>query len=597
MCGVAGLVGAGVGGFASFMEKALAHRGPDCAVTWGGRGIELVQTRLAINDLSEGGVQPFHSHGGRFTVVYNGEIYNDAEIRTQYRLDGISPCDGAVIPEMWARRGPECLEDLRGMYAICVFDNLTSKTWLAVDPLGMKTLYTVQSQCGVAFASEAVPLANFFGRATVEPHTRAVFEAWGCLPEGRSGVSGIDRMAPGEVREFDATGHEVARSSVQMARWRRRATRWTDVVEAFVESVDLHLRSDVPLGLMLSAGVDSAAVAWAAAAAGRRLNCYTLDFAGSPGEGPEAARIARAYGHPHEVITADPDIGSVIANYLGRLDRPTCDGLNVYIMSSIMRSSGLKVALTGTGGDEVLAGYPHHSRRVALPHRLNRAAQIAARRSLGVAGAIERPQARRGARIRPALERLLHGLHGTARGALAFEPGISVAGQRAQHPDYGTVEATFQGPDLNQLSSFLGTNEYTQAEWSHYLAPMLLADADVFSMAFGLELRLPFVDVAVVAAAMQVEGRTPGKGPFVAATGDPILREVAARPKTGFNLPMGRWLGSTPISLDSEELKRERVLPHVPETGPRAQLSSWKDIVFSAWTDRIRDDSQEQDPP
>lgn len=121
------------------------------------------------------------------------------------------------------------------------------------------------------------------------------------------------------------------------------------MVDAFVESVDLHLMADVPLGLMLSEGVDSAAVAWAAAEAGRKLDCFTLDFLGSPGEGAGAARIAEAYGHSHHVLGADPDVESLVDDYLTHVDRPTCDGLNVLLVSNAIRAAGIKVALAGTG--------------------------------------------------------------------------------------------------------------------------------------------------------------------------------------------------------------------------------------------------------
>lgn len=185
MCGIGGVLGRPTEGFAAFMQDALRHRGPDGQVSWAEGGIILTQTRLAIIDVSDEGTQPFHSRDGRFTVIYNGEIYNHQELRTRHAL-AAPPCDGAMLPELWAKLGPACLSELRGMFAICVFDRLDRRMWLAVDPLGMKPLYVRRRPAEVAFSSEAMPLAQHFGDSAPEDGAQAIFEAWGAfLPTGR----------------------------------------------------------------------------------------------------------------------------------------------------------------------------------------------------------------------------------------------------------------------------------------------------------------------------------------------------------------------------------------------------------------------------
>ncbi len=585
MCGIGGVLGRPTEGFAAFMQDALRHRGPDGQVSWAEGGIILTQTRLAIIDVSDEGTQPFHSRDGRFTVIYNGEIYNHQELRTRHAL-AAPPCDGAMLPELWAKLGPACLSELRGMFAICVFDRLDRRMWLAVDPLGMKPLYVRRRPAEVAFSSEAMPLAQHFGDSAPEDGAQAIFEAWGCLPPNRSGIAAIERLVPGEVREFDGNGHEVARSEIPLDRWKRGETSWRDVVDAFVESVDLHLMADVPLGLMLSEGVDSAAVAWAAAEAGRKLDCFTLDFLGSPGEGAGAARIAEAYGHSHHVLGADPDVESLVDDYLTHVDRPTCDGLNVLLVSNAIRAAGIKVALAGTGGDEVLAGYGHHRSRWVLGDKASRSARSSARAGLRFVSS--------GRGIGPfglrqlgprANEKLLAGLHGVARGVLSADPQKRVAAYRAQHPDYADLEVGFAGPRFEDLAPDLGVGLFTAAEWKYYLGPMLLADADVFSMAAGLEARLPFVDVGVIAAALQVQDRSAGKGGFVQATGDALLARIAVRPKTGFELPMGRWLRA--LHVGSDPRAGTRALTHVREAPRRSELGEWKGLVWSSWASRL----------
>lgn len=585
MCGIAGILGEPIEGFAGFMQDALRHRGPDGEISWVEDRVTLVQTRLAIVDVSDEGTQPFHSRDGRFTVVYNGEIYNHQELRSRHGLLA-APCDGAILPELWAKLGPDCLSELRGMFAICVYDRHERRIWLAVDPLGMKPLYVRRRPAQVTFSSEAMPLARYFGDAEQEYDAQALFEAWGCLPANRSGIVGIERLVPGEVREFDEVGREVARSEIPIHRWRRAETTWRDVVDAFVESVDGHLMSDVPLGLMLSKGVDSAAIAWAAAETGRKLDCFTLDFVGSPREGAGAARIAEAYGHSHHVLSADPDVRSVVGDYLAHVDRPTCDGLNVLLVAHAIRAEGIKVALTGTGGDEVLAGYAYHQMRRVLGERACLSARRAADSSLRFVSQ-DRGLGPVGLRLLgpAATDRVLTGLHGVARGVLSADARKRVVAYRAQHPGYSDLDVDFAGPRFGDLAADLDANLFTEVEWQYFLGPMLLADADLFSMAAGLEARLPFVDVEVAAAALQVRERSPGKQGFVEATGDPLLARIASQPKTGFELPMGRWLRM--LDIESDARGGARVLPKIRESRRRSQLGEWKGLVWSAWSSRL----------
>ena len=581
MCGIAGSIGLGNKGFVDFMQKALGHRGPDGQTSWADDDVVLVQTRLAIVDVSDEGAQPFHSRDGRITVIYNGEIYNHGQLRGRHGLDAV-PCDGAILPELWAKLGPSCLSELRGMFAMCVYDHLEQRVWLAVDPMGMKPLYVRSRRDGVSFSSEAMPIARFFGDTEPETLASPLFESWGCLPVGRSGIEGIERMAPGEVRVHDCSGQEISRWGIPLKSWRREPTSWRDVVDAFVESVDLHLMADVPVGLMLSQGVDSAAIAWAAAEAGRKLDCFTLDFAGSPGEGDGAAEIARSFGHSHRVLRSDPDIPEVVVDYLAHVDRPTCDGLNAFLISREIRNAGLKVALAGTGGDEILAGYSYHRRRAGLSVRWNAAAAAIAKSMLARSRIWDVGQERGGRS--PLREGALNGLHGIARGALASRPSARVQAYRAHHPDYASIDADAPTLPFEELADDSSVNDFTRAEYAYYLSPMLLADADVFSMSVGLEVRLPFVDLGVVGAALQVPDRVRGKGAFVDATGDSLLASIAARPKTGFELPMARWLADLPI-----QVRGEGVRTPFPISQRRQTLVHWKQIVWDAWSRRLAD--------
>lgn len=587
MCGIAGSIGSADESRTTSVAGRLKHRGPDSHSLWADPSIALAQTRLAIVDTSEHGTQPFFSPDGRYAVIYNGELYNHAALRQRYKISA-DPCDGAILPSLWAKLGAKCLEEIEGMYAMCVHDRDSGHSWLAVDPLGVKPLYVSTLASGTYFASEAVALATQLSPAPgVDSGARALFEAWGCLPSDMSGLRGVTRLSPGEVRRYDTRGVEIGRSWISLTKWRRGETSWADVVDAFVASVEAHLMSDVPIGLMLSEGVDSAAIAWAAAEVGQRLECFTLDFKGSPGEGEGAARIARSYGHNHTTITSDPDLPSVVRGFLAAVDRPTCDGLNTYLICSEMRQIGLKAALTGTGGDEVLLGYGHHLGGPATPPWFATPAASSARRLISLRSN-GLPPAGWNQRLSPrTADQLVRRLHGLARNGLATQPAQRVRAFRAQHPYYRELPHPFPGPRFEDLASDSPMLAITDAEWRHYLGPTLLADADVFSMANSLELRVPFVDLGVVAAALPVKDRHPGKQAFVNATKDNLLAEIVRRPKTGFTLPMARWISAIEGLELGMSLADTPALPRVLVPDHRQVLDRWKSIVWAAWLRRV----------
>lgn len=234
------------------------------------------------------------------------------------------------------------------MYALAVYDRDTDEeTWLAVDPLGIKTLYLKIVDEAVIFGSEAVAVAATAGASDVEPDAPELFQSWGCLQADRSGMDGIARMPPGRVVRFDKQGTLHEESDVDTTVWRSTPTTWADVTRHFVESVEMHLRADVPIGLLLSAGVDSSSIAWAAAELGTKLDCFTLNLPGVASEGPIASKTASAFGHLHHVIEAGPHIEKDLQTFLQRVDRPTSDGANTYLVSAAMRRQGLKVAHRG----------------------------------------------------------------------------------------------------------------------------------------------------------------------------------------------------------------------------------------------------------
>ena len=529
------------------LNRLQAHRGPDDAVVHRVGPFVLGNTRLAIQDPGPEGNQPFTSADGRYVVVFNGEIYNFLELIDEHRLQPAGRCDGAIIPELWSRLGPACLRRFRGMYGLAVVDRDASTLTLARDPLGIKPLYWRATEKGrLAFASESRALAALDPRPRIDPEAMACFLHLGAVAGAMSPFEGVEAVRPNEYVTFDAAGRFVRQPVIvgggPVPQWPSSdADPGPGLGARFTESVDLHLRSDVPTALLLSGGVDSTAVALAAGRLGHSLQCLTV--AGLPGthdESRQAADSAARYGHTHQVVRADLDTATVDA-FFSAMPRPTIDGLNTLVVSRAVRAEGYKVALSGLGADEALGGY-RHFRLLArmgvlaglqrLPDRLTRLA-ISAGRTV-----------RPGPRWRK-IDRLV----GDSAPRTPWELDLLV--REVLPPDDVRRMTGIDPRALAVTTPPAGAADQPRfqamvaAELALYLQSVLLPDADGFSMASSVELRVPFLDLPFFTQAVAA---TAGRKNYVGKTllthsmGDPHLDAVAAMPKRGFALPMARWM-------------------------------------------------------
>ena len=308
-----------------------------------------------------------------------------------------------------------------------------------------------------------------------------------------------------------------------------------DLQQALIDSVNVHLRSDVPTALLLSSGLDSGALAWAAAELGQKLTCVTVEMGGGRDESAGAAAIASRFGHQHVLAVSPPGVDRA-ESFFESMQRPSIDGLNTFLVSHAIADEGFKVALSGMGADEVLGGYNSFRWLRALPV-LRAADRIGVTRPatsvLDAAGLSRRwPKARD--LLDPEGPRDSAGLSRLSRRVL---PAGDI--QRLL-PSASIGAATRNGRmDGRALS---------EAEVVNYLGGTLLPDADAFSMAWSIELRVPFVDVPFARAALAQDARRGvGKKGFAAALGDSLLAQVAATPKQGFSLPMDSWMRSGPL--------------------------------------------------
>ncbi|MDQ1654251.1 MAG: hypothetical protein QOI35_3451, partial [Cryptosporangiaceae bacterium] len=539
MCGICGASGPEAERSVAVLNQLQRHRGPDHTAAAPAGRYTLGNTRLAIVDLTESGNQPLVSSDGAIVCVFNGEIYNHRELISQHGLRPTSDSDGGVVPELYSRFGTAALRLLRGMFALAIVDLRDGHLLLARDPLGIKPLYWCRRAGDLLFASEARALTTVARLPGVAREALAEFLRCGHLASGQAPFRGIESLAPNEWAEFDGAA-VVRRGEVRPQLWDDPPPppSGEEVRETLLESVRLHLRSDVPTALLLSSGIDSAAIAWAAAGRGASVTAFTVDVGGGRSEAAAAAQIARHYGHGHVVLTRAVE-ASDVARFVAAMQRPSIDGLNSYLVCEAVAERGVKVALSGLGGDEAIGGYRHF--------RLLRALRILAWAD----------------RISPALRRALLG-HLPMRGPLASGKACELLGpdgprdadglSRLQRRLFGPADiAALTGSpqsgnlDRGNLDRTRGSGrsarELSGAELETYLQGMLLPDADAYSMASGVELRVPFVDVDFLRAALAVDPhRGIGKRGFAHMLGEPLLVAAAARPKQGFSVPMDQWM-------------------------------------------------------
>jgi asparagine synthase (glutamine-hydrolysing) len=565
MCGIAGLIGVRDEGLllARRLLAGLQHRGPDdCGVEQPVATATLVQTRLAIIDLSPAGHQPMRDEPPQGLppnwVVFNGEIYNYRELREELSTEGVhfrSRCDTEAILHAYRRWGTRCVEHLRGMFAICLVDTAAGLAHLWRDRLGIKPLYTCRIGSGLAFSSEVRPLLDLDGVARrVNPAALESFFAQGAVQGDDSIVAGVTMLRPASHLCVELeSGREVSRRTYWHLSTREVLCTDPDAQIDGLRSIARetlreHLISDAPLGIFLSGGVDSAAVlTMASEVCPESLRTLTIGFDLAAADETAAARAtARAFGVQHQVVRlSGSEVLAQIEPALAAADQPTVDGFNTYFVSRAAREAGLTVALSGLGADELFGGYASFAQAPwALKMRRTAPLRWGARFGAGMVNS------RWGAKIGEAARRRADLLEMYLLRRELFLPGE----RRSLHdlPDDCEPSSGLQRSLTEELRrQACGMDEINQIslyEIQLYMRHMLLRDSDAFSMAAPIEYRVPFLDHLLVERVFALPGerKKPDGRP------KPVLLEIAGprlpdavwkRPKRGFTFPWESWLG------------------------------------------------------
>jgi asparagine synthase (glutamine-hydrolysing) len=574
MCGLAGMIGSDrdmVRDAVQRMTRALRHRGPDAEgveVHAFGRGwLGLGHRRLSILDLSPLGHQPMGHGPSGCRITFNGEIYNFPRLKRDLEARGEmvrSGSDTEVLLAGLARHGEAYTRQLEGMYAFAFFDPRGPRLVLARDPAGIKPLYVARAGDALLFASEIrAILASGLMARSVSPAGVAGLLAYGAVPQPLTLLDAIRMNPPGswQVVTPAENGSGAWSAAAPTVWWEPPepdtdppagdlVPRTRDILDAAVRD---HLIADVPVGLFLSAGLDSAAIAGLAARHSKEVRAFTVGFADQPDfdELGIAAETAKRHGLPHTPIQIpNHEAEEAARQWLAAADQPSMDGLNVFVIAKAVRAHGIKVALCGLGADELFGGYPSF-REVPMVRRLARAVgwmPRAARRGLAGVLTVRQPAA-----VRHKLADMLGGTGRVATLALQRRRVLSdrqLAGL-GLHPVQVGLSANFLPPEAERLLPSAGSDPgwaISVVESRFYQTNVLLRDSDADGMAHGLEIRVPFLDQRLLDWMHRQPGevRFPaGRAPkhlLRAAAADLLCPELLDRPKTGFTLPLRRWM-------------------------------------------------------
>jgi asparagine synthase (glutamine-hydrolysing) len=582
-------------------REAMRARGPDGSGAWwsADRRCGFGHRRLSIIDLSDRAAQPMTSDDGCLVVVCNGEIYNYPELRTELEADGVrfrTTSDTEVLLHLYARAGTKMVNRLRGMFAFAIWDSTRRGIFLARDPYGIKPLYTADDGWTFRFASQVKALlaGNQVSRDP-EPAGIVGFHLFGSVLAPFTLYREIRVLPAGHTQWIDINGARGPKPFASLAEVlatgalnRQPAGDFCERLRGgIVDSVRAHLLADVEVGLFLSAGVDSGALLGVMRDVGRgQVRAITLGYAefhgSSQDEVPLAAQISHLYGANHIVRqVTEQEFCNDFPLILEAMDQPSIDGVNAWFVSKAAKEAGLKVVLSGLGGDELLGGYPSF---VDLPRW---------RFWFGSFG-------------------LVPGLASLTRNAVEIIPGLAQKRPKAaglveysrswpgaylvrrglflphELPRIVGLEIAREGlrrlDPLRRLGECLTPDPGSSAgrvcalESSNYMRTQLLRDIDWAGMAHGIEVRVPLVDFTLLKSiAPFVPILRPGLGKSALANVPtvPLPRDIVARAKSGFGLPIGDWMAA---------VASEHSSPCRCHSGNPGLVSRvWSQAVLSNW--------------
>jgi asparagine synthase (glutamine-hydrolysing) len=562
----------------SSMNDAIAHRGVDGHQIWSSsnRAVCLGHRRLAILDLSSSGAQPMKSSDDSLVVTFNGEIYNYLEIAKELKAEGIelvAHCDTTVLLAAFKFWGKDCLKKFRGMFAFAIWDQKKQELFCARDQLGIKPFYWWSDGNTFIFSSEIKGiLASGLVPRIADNEAISLYLQFYCIPQPRTILKDVKALMPGHSITISVSDGLIGEQYFDLSEVEADESIGQNEAEkivrnGFLESVSLHLRSDVPVGLFLSGGIDSASLAGVVAKVyqEKELHTFSIGFKDKSNldESGLAAVVANKVGSTHHKMTLEAiDLKNNFDDFIQAIDQPSGDGLNSFFVSKIA-SDYVKVALSGLGGDEIFLGYRymkelfrmHEMERVFGGKNLIKGLSYFSKFGLGRSFLYR--SGLRFAQLAGKTDKECYEFYRSLR-----DPGpVSLLFKITSRTEFGLnniVEPVL--PFRTKLSVEDRLNRLSKAELSFYTTNMLLRDADATSMASTIELRVPFLetkfvqDALRIKSALKIKNGGVNKPLFVSALQDFIPKEVLSAKKKGFEMPVGNWLKAR-FENELEDLK------------------------------------------
>jgi asparagine synthase (glutamine-hydrolysing) len=623
MCGIAGIIRLNTnnGRLEAKIEKmqtALKHRGPDDAGIYisTDKQAALAHTRLSILDLSAAGHQPMSTTDNRYHITFNGEIYNFQELRENLISQGEkfhSQTDTEVILKLYQRIGSDCVQHLRGMFAFAIWDDLEKTCFLARDPLGIKPLYYYQLGTTLVFASELrAVLASGLPAINMSLEGLYGYLTTGSVPEPYTLIADIYCLSAGNWLYWQ-NGNITKKQYWQINFTPEKISppEAREIVrKALLDSIQHHFISDVPVGIFLSGGIDSTTILGLATQTQKsQLSTYSITFAESEfNEGELAQKIANHFGAKHtEYQVTSSFAKTILPDFLAAIDQPSIDGFNTFCVSKVAHDHGMKVVLSGLGGDEIFGGYQSFQKvpqMVEWSKKLNILPFLRTGLGIGLESWGNSPRIKRFGDFLTQTPSFASA-YGTFRGIFSHEEACMIINQlsistpilpplvppyqggkpessslplvppyqmekpessslplvppyQGKKPESSSLPLVppYQGkkPESSSLPLARGglgwgstpEDEVSFLELSCYMRNQLLRDSDVMSMNWGLELRVPFVDKNLLEAVAPIPSNirlAQGKKLLTQAITE-IPDWVINRPKKGFSFPFESWMNS-----------------------------------------------------
>lgn len=594
MCGIAGLLGItqsleNLERLSRRMQIALQHRGPDDQGIYISSNcqVALVHTRLSILDLSSAGHQPMSTADQRYWITFNGEIYNFRQLRAEMELAGehfYSQTDTEVVLKLYQKWGANCVKKLRGMFAFAIWDDWEKACFIARDPLGIKPLYYWQAGLSFIFASEVrTILASGIPPRQISVEGLQGYLLAGSVPEPHTLIEGIYCLEAGQSLYWQAG--TVKKTTYWQLQFPAESIPLPDAIAkvraAFLDSIQHHFISDVPVGIFLSGGIDSTAlVALSRQVQSGSLQTYSIAFEEAQwNEGAIAKKVAGIFATDHtELVITSALARSLLPKFLSAIDQPSVDGFNTFCVSYLAHKQGAKVVLSGLGGDEIFGGYksfqviPPMMRWGQVLHKLRCSAAI----GMGL------QQWSSSIRLRRLGDFLQHppdaiNAYRSFRGIFSQAEVCKIL--HYYLPAHSPSKHSVTAASVDQFSLL---ETISVLEISQYMRNQLLRDNDVMSMSWGLELRVPLVDSAFLEAISTIPGHirlSTGKQLLTQAVPE-IPEYVIHRPKQGFAFPFEQWM-----QTDWQDLFTD--LPVLPGISLQPWYRRWSLAVLQHWWRQI----------